>query len=82
MFFFDGVSALIGEMKKNNKTFTISHNNNSGEFRYEINPTQESLQWIKENYNSIINAINYFPYFYSQKDALKYCETNNLKLDE
>lgn len=82
MFFFDGVSALIEVMKKNNKTFTISHNNNSGEFRYEINPTQESFQWIKENHNSVIKIVNHFPYFYSQKDALKYCEENNLKLDE
>lgn len=43
----------------------IVHTKQSGEFRYEVQECESS---------QVVD------YFYSQKDAVKYCESNHLKM--
>lgn len=81
--FIDLKLLVIQDLKKNNKTFVIDHNRGSGEFRYEVQLSKDSIKHVKKNFSNLdLNKLVVVDYFYSMKDAVRYCEINHLKFEE
>lgn len=68
-------------ISKRNYDFEILYTNASGEFRHEIHPSEKTLKEFKKN-NHPVKLFNTLPYFYTQKEAVRFCEEENLKLAE
>jgi len=83
IFFFDGKQALLYILKENEKTVIIDHNRESGEFRYEVQLSKDSIEYMKNNFSNLdLNKLVVVDYFYSMKEAVRYCEVNHLKFEE
>lgn len=72
---------ITKKIQESNKEFIISHNNFSGEFRYNILPSESTLDWVIRNYPQLKKDLNELPYFYSLREAVKFCEENHLLLE-
>lgn len=81
--FIDLKLVAIEDLKKNNKTFVIDHNRKSGEFRYEIQLSKNSVEYVKKKFSNLnLNKLVLVDYFYSMKEAVRYCEINHLRFEE
>lgn len=72
---------ITKKIQESNKKFIISHNNFSGEFRYNILPSDSTLYWIQKNHSQLIKELNSLPYFYSLREAVRFCEENHFLLE-